>query len=189
MRNELRCFIIIIESKKRGKIFMYATTTAVGRLVKDPVERTYGQDGKMSLFNIAVDVAKDKTVFYDCVAFGSVAETINSYMKKGRAILVDGYFQNNNQERKTQGGETYTMYGMNLVVQRFSFLPDGQSVVSNNQGGQEQNRQSNQQSYQQPQNQSNQNNQQQGFQQQQQQPNQSNQQDNNPFQGFGKAPF
>ena len=182
MRNELRCFIIVIESKKRGKIFMYATTTAVGRLVKDPVERTYGQDGKMSLFNIAVDVAKDKTVFYDCVAFGGVAETINSYMKKGRAILVDGYFQNNNQERKTQGGETYTMYGMNLVVQRFSFLPDGQSVVNNNQGGQQQNRQSNQQ----PQNQSNQNNQQQGF---QQQPNQSNQQDNNPFQGFGQAPF
>lgn len=156
---------------------MYATTIAVGRLVKDPVERTYGQDGKMSLFNIAVDVAKDKTVFYDCVAFGSVAETINSYMKKGRAILVDGYFQNNNQERKTQSGETYTMYGMNLVVQRFSFLPDGQSVV-NNQGDQ--------QSYQQSQNQSNQNNQQQGF---QQQPNQSNQQDNNPFQGFGAAPF
>lgn len=182
MRNELRCFIIITESKKRGKIFMYATTTAVGRLVKDPVERTYGQDGKMSLFNIAVDVAKDKTVFYDCVAFGSVAETINSYMKKGRAILVDGYFQNNNQERKTQGGETYTMYGMNLVVQRFSFLPDGQSVVHNTgQGGQQQDRQSNQQS--------NQNNQQQGFQQQQQQPNQSNQQDNNPFQGFGQAPF
>ena len=181
MRNELRCFIIVIESKKRGKIFMYAKTIAVGRLVKDPVERTYGQDGKMSLFNIAVDVAKDKTVFYDCVAFGGVAETINSYMKKGRTILVDGYFQNNNQERKTQGGETYTMYGMNLVVQQFSFLPDGQSVVSNNQGGQQQNRQSNQQS--------NQNNQQQGFQQQQQQPNQSNQQNNNPFQGFGQAPF
>lgn len=178
MRNELRCFIIVTESKKRGKIFMYATTTAVGRLVKDPVERTYGQDGKMSLFNIAVDVAKDKTAFYDCVAFGGVAETINSYMKKGRSILVSGYFQNNNQERKTQGGETYTMYGMNLVVQQFKFMPDGQSNDNTNQGGQQQNRQSNQQSYQ--------NNQQQGF---QQQPNQSNQQDNNPFQGFGAAPF
>ena len=164
---------------------MYAHTTAIGRLTRDPVERTYGTDGKMALFTVAVDTGRDESQYYDCISFGGTAENILKYFTKGKPIIVSGHFQNNIQERTTPGGETYKEYGMNLLVRTFSFVNgDSQQGAQNNQqqaqrpqqpqqgGGQQQFQ--NQFGGQQPQ-------------QQQQQP----QQNANPFAGFSgdKVPF
>ena len=156
-----------MESKERKDI-MYSKTIAVGRLTKDPVEKGYGSDGKMSLFTIAVDTGRDETQFYDCVAFGKTAENINKFFSKGRPILVEGHFQNNNREKTTPGGETYQAYEMNFLVRAFSFV--GDSGGQQNQGGQQQQQQ--QQNYGQQQQQG-------GF-----QNNFAGKQDNNPFAGF-----
>lgn len=103
---------------------MTTQTTAIGRLTRDPVLKTYGasNDGEMSLFSIAVDTGRDETQFYDCIAFGRTAENINKYFVKGRPIHVTGIMQNNNQERDLNGAK-YTNYGMTFLVREFSFIP------------------------------------------------------------------
>lgn len=123
---------------------MYTKTIALGRLTKDPMERTYGQDGqgKMSIFTLAVDQGQDKTSYYDCIAFGKTAEIINEHFNKGRAMLVEGVFQNNNTTRDVNGTEV-TNYGMNLLVNRFEFVDSPNQ--QNQQGGQQQRQQAPQQ--------------------------------------------
>lgn len=156
---------------------MYTKTIAVGRLTKDPISRSYGQgnDGEMSVFTIAVSYGKDKTAFYDCLAFNKTAELINKYFKKGRPILVEGTFQNNNSEREVNGTKV-TNFGMNLVVSSFSFVGDSNDGGNKN-GGQQRQQSSNQQ-YGQQRQQPQQNQYQNNRPQQQQQPNQ------NPYGGF-----
>lgn len=152
---------------------MYTQTTAVGRLTRDPVERTYGTDGKMALFTIAVDTGRDESQFYDCIAFSGTGENILKFFTKGKPIIVSGHFQNNNRERTTPGGETYTEYGMNLLVRNFSFVSgDGQQGGQNDQPEQQQQQGGGQQQFQNQ------------FGGQQQQQTQQPQQNNNPFAGF-----
>ena len=100
---------------------MYTKTILLGRLTKDPIERAYGNDnGKMALFTVATDITKDKTAFNDCIAFGRNAENILKYFKKGQTILVEGTYQNNDTEREVNG-QKIKQYGMNMVVDRWSF--------------------------------------------------------------------
>lgn len=112
---------------------MYSTTIAVGRLTKDPQIKPYSSgNGVLALFSLAVNRTKDKTDFYDCIAFGKTAEMVQSYLAtgKGRLILVEGNFQNNNTERDING-TTVKNYGMNLAVNRITFLdapPKGQEA-------------------------------------------------------------
>lgn len=109
---------------------MYSETTAVGRLTKDPVFKQFqnGQ-GELALFTVAVNTSKDKTQYYDCVAFNKTAEIIKSYLSngKGRMVLVNGTFQNNDTTRTVNGVEVKN-YGMNLAVNTIKFLdaPTGQ---------------------------------------------------------------
>lgn len=146
---------------------MFQKTIVVGRLTKDPNQFNYGQEGVGAGFTVAADAGRDKTTFYNAVAFGKNAENILKFFSKGRIIVIEGRMENDNRERE-QNGVKVTNYGMNLVVERWSFGGDSQ------QGGQQQNNQQQSGGYQQ------QNNQQQngGYQQQnnQQQNNQQNQQ-------------
>lgn len=103
---------------------MYSTTVAVGRLTKDPIIKAYSSgQGELALFTIAVNRTKDKTDFYECVTFGKTAEMVKTYLSngKGRLVLVEGNFQNNNNERDINGTKV-TNYGMNLAVNRIQFL-------------------------------------------------------------------
>lgn len=103
---------------------MYSTTVAVGRLTKDPQIKAYSSgQGELALFSLAVNYAKDKTAYYDCVSFGKTAEMVKNYLAngKGRLILVEGMFQNNNTEKEI-AGQKVTNYGMNFVVHRIQFL-------------------------------------------------------------------
>ena len=108
---------------------MFSNTTAVGRMTKDPVFRSYQNGGgELATFTVAINNSKDKTDYYDCVAFGKTAELIKSYLSqgKGQMVGIEGYFQTNNTEREVNGVKV-TNYGMNLVVNRIHFLSPPQT--------------------------------------------------------------
>lgn len=66
----------------------------MGRLTAEP-ELKEGNETKYINFSVAVDRIKKNnteqvTDFFNCTAFGQVAEFISGYMKKGQRILVSG---------------------------------------------------------------------------------------------------
>lgn len=149
---------------------MFTKTITAGRFTKDPERRAYGSDGVIAAFSLATDYGRDKTAFYDCIAFGKTAELILEHFNKGRAILVEGVFQNNNYE-KDVAGQKVTMYGMQLVVNQISFIDSKSDKPATAQQAPAQQQQQQQQG---------------GFQ-QQQAPQQQQQQGFGGFGGFGTA--
>lgn len=88
-----------------------------GRLTKDPESRIYGDDNKtMVLFTIAVSRHYKKGAntadFINCTSFGTPANFLEKYGKKGMNILVEGELQSNNYTDKS--GNKH--YGLNVVV-------------------------------------------------------------------------
>lgn len=163
---------------------MFSKTTAVGRLTKDPEIKQYSSgNGELATFSIAINHTKEKVSYYDCVAFGKTAEIIKNYLSqgKGRLVLVEGSFENNNSKR-TVNGQEVTNYGMNFVVNQIKFLDfPGDAQGGQQQGGQQQVAPQNGFQQRAPQQQQQPAAPQQGFGQQQQAPQQA------PQQGFGQA--
>src|SRR5690349_5682268 len=67
----------------------------VGRLVRDPEIRYVGSGVGVTKFSIAVnpnkrDAKPEDTLFVDIVAWEKLAETCNTYLKKGMNVLVEG---------------------------------------------------------------------------------------------------
>jgi single-strand DNA-binding protein len=67
----------------------------VGTLVRDPEIRYVGSGAGVTRFRIAVnpnkrDAKPEDTLFIDIVAWEKLAETCNTYLKKGMSCLVEG---------------------------------------------------------------------------------------------------
>lgn len=67
----------------------------VGTLVRDPEIRYVGSGAGVTKFRIAVnpnkrDAKPEDTLFVDIVAWEKLAETCNTYLKKGMSCLVEG---------------------------------------------------------------------------------------------------
>ena len=97
----------------------------IGRLTKDP-ELKYTQAGKaFCMFSIAVDDSwgqDKKTYFFDCVAWGKLAETIANNLKKGRKVGIEGKLT---QRQYESNGQKRTAW--NIVVNELEFIdPKGQ---------------------------------------------------------------
>lgn len=102
----------------------YSKTTVIGRFVADPEFRAYGTEGKeIASFRIAADVGRDKTAFYKCTAFDRTSAVIKQFCKKGKQVLVEGHFENNDYE-KDVNGTPVKMYDMNFIVNRLVLLGD-----------------------------------------------------------------
>ncbi len=74
-----------------------------GRLVRDPelTPRKNSDSSDRVNFTVATDRRfGDETDFFDCVAFGKRAETIDKFFKKGQEILVWGEGQLHSYEGK-----------------------------------------------------------------------------------------
>lgn len=75
----------------------------MGRLTRDP-EIRYTQDQKaVARFAIAVDrrfSAQKETDFFNCTAFGKLAEFAEKYLHKATKILLIGRVQNDNYTNK-----------------------------------------------------------------------------------------
>jgi single-strand DNA-binding protein len=66
----------------------------VGRVVRDPEIRYIGSRARVVKFSIAVnpnkrDAKPEDTLFVDIVAWEKLAETCNTYLKKGMNVLVE----------------------------------------------------------------------------------------------------
>lgn len=77
---------------------MYQKVILVGRLGRDP-EMRYTPDGKpVASFSVATDrhwtdangQRQEKTVWFRVTAWGKQAETCNTYLAKGRQVMVEG---------------------------------------------------------------------------------------------------
>jgi single-strand DNA-binding protein len=67
--------------------------TLVGNLTRDPEIRYVGSGAAVTKFTLAVNrrsKQQDETDYIDCVAWDKLAETCNTYLKKGMSCLVDG---------------------------------------------------------------------------------------------------
>src|SRR5579862_3979342 len=67
----------------------------VGNVVRDPEIRYVGSGAGVTKFSIAVnpnkrDAKPEGTLFVDLVAWDKLAETCNTYLKKGMNVLVEG---------------------------------------------------------------------------------------------------
>ncbi|HEY8296668.1 MAG TPA: single-stranded DNA-binding protein, partial [Candidatus Baltobacteraceae bacterium] len=67
----------------------------VGTLVRDPEIRYIASGAGVTKFRIAVnpnkrDAKPEDTLFIDVVAWDKLAETCNTYLKKGMSCLVEG---------------------------------------------------------------------------------------------------
>jgi single-strand DNA-binding protein len=69
-----------------NKVFM------IGRLTADPITRNSTNNLKIVNIQLASEDNRDtkKAYFFGCTAFGSTAEFISSYIKKGDQIAIDG---------------------------------------------------------------------------------------------------
>src|SRR4051812_17774152 len=89
----------------------------IGRLTRDPESRTFSTGGKVTKFGFAVTNRKknsqtgqweDEPMFIDCEAFnrgefGKLADTIETYCRKGSQICVEGRLQLDQWDDKTTG--------------------------------------------------------------------------------------
>jgi single-strand DNA-binding protein len=94
--------------------------TLTGRFTKEHDLKPYAE-GKFILKNsLAVSEGfgdKQKTHYFNVVAFGKTAETIANYTNKGSKILLIGSLQNNNYEKNGS-----TVYTDQIVINEFEFL-------------------------------------------------------------------
>ena len=77
--------------------------TLVGNLVRDPEIRYINSGAAVCKFTLAVNrrsKQQDETDFIDCVAWDKLAETCNTYLKKGMSCLVDGRLSIRSYETK-----------------------------------------------------------------------------------------
>lgn len=73
----------------------YNRVILVGTLVRDPEIRYVGSGAGVTKFRLAVNPNKrdpkpEDTLFIDIVAWEKLAETCNTYLKKGMSCLVEG---------------------------------------------------------------------------------------------------
>lgn len=71
----------------------YNKVILVGNLVRDPEIRYIGSGAAVTKFTLAVNRRtkdKDETDFVDIVAWEKLAETCNTYLKKGASCLIEG---------------------------------------------------------------------------------------------------
>jgi single-strand DNA-binding protein len=77
--------------------------TLVGNLVRDPEIRYINSGAAVTKFTLAVNrraKQQEETDFIDCVAWDKLAETCNTYLKKGMSVLVDGRLSIRSYETK-----------------------------------------------------------------------------------------
>lgn len=82
-----------------------------GRLTKDP------EGDKAARYTLAVDGYEDHTDFISCVCFGSTADWVRKYLKKGTKVYVEGRIQTGSYENR-EGKKVYTT---DVVVDRHEF--------------------------------------------------------------------
>ena len=96
-----------------------------GNLVRDPELRYTPGGTAVASFTIAVnrryrqdEELREEVSYFDIVAYGKQAETVSSYLKKGRSVLLEGRLQQRRWE--TQEGDRRSK--IEVVASSIQFL-------------------------------------------------------------------
>jgi|WetSurMetagenome_2_1015567.scaffolds.fasta_scaffold37105_2 single-strand DNA-binding protein len=95
----------------------------IGRLGRDPDERSTANGTRVSNFSVATDTFRgngvDKiTEWHRIVVFGKIAEVCNQYLRKGQLVFIEGSLQTRSWEKPP--GEKH--YMTEVVGSRITFL-------------------------------------------------------------------
>ncbi|MFA6467104.1 MAG: single-stranded DNA-binding protein [Patescibacteria group bacterium] len=83
----------------------------IGNLTSDPEARTLPSGQNLALFKVATNYTwrdastkekKTRADFHRVVAWGRLADIINTYLKKGSKVFLEGRLQNRSWEDKTK---------------------------------------------------------------------------------------
>lgn len=96
----------------------------IGRTCNDVEVRKTTTGTKATTITVAVNKGKDKTVFVNCVAFGSTVDFLANYFKKGDPIAINGTLDS----YKTINGKT----NYQVIIDNVYFVP--QNKNANNDG-------------------------------------------------------
>lgn len=105
-----------------------------GRLTRDPDVR-YGDNQKaVARFSLAVDRRfvrdGDPTAdFFNCTAFGKIAEVVEKYVTKGTKLIIIGRIQNDNYTNK----DGQTVYSVQILVDELEFAESKRSSEGSSQ--------------------------------------------------------
>ena len=109
----------------------------IGRLTRDATLRSTTGGTSVAKFSIAVnkkrksgDTFKDEAQFFDITIWGKLAESLNSYLTKGKLIAVTGELT---QERWS-GDDGQNHSKVSVTASTIQLLPDGRSSNSNTAG-------------------------------------------------------
>ena len=104
----------------------------IGRLTRDPELQTTPGGASVCKFTIATNrkykadgITKDETTFFDCVAWGVVAQNLAKYKKKGELIFVGGRMK---QESWTDKNTGQQVYKMRVVAESIQYLEKAQAA-------------------------------------------------------------
>jgi single-strand DNA-binding protein len=98
----------------------------IGNLGRDP-EMTYTPSGQsVTKFSVASNrkyttgtgEQREETEWFNCSAWGKLAETCNQFLSKGQQVYVEGRLRS--RQYQTQGGETRN--SLDVTVQDIQFL-------------------------------------------------------------------
>lgn len=106
-----------------NKVFLY------GNLTRDPEVRALPSGQQVASFALATNRTyknkegqkQEAVEFHNVVAFGRQAEVLAQYMKKGKAIFVEGRIQTRSWDDKTSGEKKYRT---EVVIENFQFGPN-----------------------------------------------------------------
>lgn len=99
----------------------------VGRLTRDPELKTTSTGSFYCRFTLACNrtytrrdsnETQEEVGFFDCTAFGKLAEVMSKHLSKGRRIGIDGSLRFN----KWEDSEGKTQSRVNILVENFQFL-------------------------------------------------------------------
>lgn len=89
-----------------------------GALTKDIELRNMGDGKAVAKFSLAVKRPNGEADFINCVAFGTQAETLSKYVKKGGRIGVEGHIQTGSYTN-AEGKKVYTT---DVMLEKLEFL-------------------------------------------------------------------
>lgn len=82
----------------------------IGRLTREPEQRTTGNGVNVTKFTVAVNRAfdREKADFFDVVTWRGLADNCARYLTKGQQVAVEGELQNRTYEAKDGTKRTVT---------------------------------------------------------------------------------
>ena len=93
----------------------------MGRLTRDPEQRTTTSGRTVVSFSIAVDrqTQDDQTDFFDITAWEKLGELVMQYLSKGRRVLVQGRLRQDSWDDKETGKKRSAV---EVYVEDFNFI-------------------------------------------------------------------